>query len=54
VQQEGLLQKYWMLWVPVQTLTFGVVPQHLRIVFIAAVSFVWLMILSSISSTQKE
>ena len=54
VQQEGLLQKYWMLWVPVQTLTFGVVPQHLRIVFIAAVSFVWLMILSSISSSSSS
>jgi len=54
VQQEGLLQKYWMLWIPVQTLTFGVIPQHLRIVFIACVSFVWLMILSSISSTQEQ
>lgn len=51
VKQEGLLVKYWMLWIPVQTLTFGVIPQHLRIPFIAAVSFLWIMILSQISST---
>lgn len=53
VQEEGLLVKYWMLWIPVQTLTFGVIPQHLRIPFIAAVSFLWLMILSQISSVKE-
>lgn len=54
VKQEGLLLKYWMLWVPVQSLTFGVIPAHLRIAFIASVSFVWLMILSQISSSSQE
>ena len=53
VREGGLLTKYWMLWVPVQCLTFGVIPQHLRIVFIASVSFVWLMILSTISSSTE-
>lgn len=54
VQQEGLLVKYWMLWVPVQSITFSVCPLHLRIPFIAAVSFVWLQILSFISSTEEK
>jgi len=34
----------------VQCLTFGVVPPHWRIPFIALVSFFWLIVLSSISS----
>lgn len=54
VQEEGLLFKYWMLWIPVQSITFGLIPEHLRIVFIACVSFVWLMILSQISSTSEQ
>eukprot|EP00977_Amphora_coffeiformis_P002227 scaffold425_cov175-Amphora_coffeaeformis.AAC.86 len=62
VVNNGLLKKYFALWGPVQCLTFGVVPEHLRISFIAAVSFFWLIILSTISgrvqqvapSTQEE
>ena len=49
VLNNGLLTKYFSLWGPVQCLTFGVVPEHLRISFIAAVSFFWLIILSTIS-----
>lgn len=49
VLNHGLLTKYFKLWGPVQCLTFGVVPQHLRISFIAAVSFFWLIILSTVS-----
>jgi hypothetical protein len=38
-----------------QCLTFGVVPQHLRIAFIAVVSFFWLIIFSSLTAkSQKE
>lgn len=48
--KKDLLWKYWLLWTPVQCLTFTVVPDHLRIPFIAVVSFFWLIILSSISS----
>jgi len=48
--KNGLLLKCWRLWIPVQTLTFSVVPEHLRIMFIALVSFFWTIILSSISS----
>lgn len=55
VLKNGLLVKYWSLWGPVQCLTFGVVPQHLRIAWIAFVSFFWLIIFSSISAKgQKE
>jgi len=48
--KKDLLWKYWLLWTPVQCLTFTVVPEHLRIPFIALVSFFWLIILSNISS----
>lgn len=47
--------KRYSLWGPVQCLTFGVVPQHLRIAFIALVSFFWLIIFSSVTAKgQKE
>lgn len=45
-----LLLKYWAVWTPAQCLTFSVVPEHLRIPFVAFVSFFWLIILSTISS----
>lgn len=49
VVNHGLLTKYFKLWGPVQCLTFGVVPEHLRITFIATVSFFWLIIFSTVS-----
>ena len=45
-----LLWKYWAIWTPAQFFTFGVVPEHLRIPWVALVSFFWLIILSNISS----
>eukprot|EP00956_Cyclotella_meneghiniana_P034088 scaffold101438_cov66-Cyclotella_meneghiniana.AAC.4 len=55
VKQNGLLTKYWCIWGPVQCLTFGVIPQHLRIAWIALVSFFWLIIFSSLTAkSQKE
>ena len=53
-KHNGLVLKYWMIWGPVQSLTFSVVPVHWRISFIASISFFWLIILSAISSTPKE
>jgi protein Mpv17 len=50
VKNNGLLKKYSLMWGPVHCLTFGVIPAHLRIVFIAAFSFVWLIVLSSLTS----
>lgn len=54
VRHQGLLLKYYKIWFPAQCLTFGVVPEHLRIVFIACVSFFWLILLSSITATPIE
>lgn len=52
VKDKGLLLKAWALWIPVQCLTFSVIPEHLQIVFIAAVSFFWLILLSSVESAE--
>ena len=54
IQHQGLLQKYVSLWGPVQCLTFGVVPEHYRVTFIAFVSFFWLIVLSQISSSSSS
>lgn len=45
-----LLWKYWAIWTPAQFFTFSVCPEHLRIPWVALVSFFWLIILSNISS----
>mmetsp|Transcript_20055 Transcript_20055/g.24789 ORF Transcript_20055/g.24789 Transcript_20055/m.24789 type:complete len:266 (+) Transcript_20055:63-860(+) len=50
VMKRGLLFKSWSLWAPVQCFTFGVVPGHFRISFMAVVSFFWLVILSGFTS----
>lgn len=50
ITQHGLLKKYYLLWGPVNILTFSVVPEAYRITWIAFVSFFWLVILSTISS----
>ena len=52
IQTQGLLWKCFALWGPVQCLTFSVIPEHLRVTFIAFVSFFWLILLSHISSTE--
>mmetsp|Transcript_33545 Transcript_33545/g.68970 ORF Transcript_33545/g.68970 Transcript_33545/m.68970 type:complete len:317 (-) Transcript_33545:124-1074(-) len=54
VINHGLLKKFWSIWVPVQFLTFGVVPKHFRILFISVVSFFWLVIFSSISASHEN
>jgi len=54
VQQDGLVQKYWMLWGPVNMLTFSVIPEHLRIPFITSISFFWSVCLASISGNENN
>ena len=54
ITTHGLLIKYFALWGPVQCLTFSVVPEQFRIGFVAAVSFFWLIILSSISAKPRK
>ena len=50
IRNHGLLKKYFLLWGPVQCVTFSVVPERYRVTFIACVSFFWLIILSTIAS----
>ena len=54
VQNKGILFKYWGIWAPVQALNFGVVPPHLRVLFVAMVSFFWTCLLSTVSSSDSE
>jgi protein Mpv17 len=53
IRNHGLLTKYFTLWGPVQCITFSIIPEHFRVTFIAAVSFFWLIILSSIASKKR-
>lgn len=53
VTTRGLLFKYWTIWIPVQFLTFGVIPPHFRVAFVAAVSFFWIFILSSVAADES-
>jgi hypothetical protein len=50
IMSQGLLIKYWLIWGPAQTINFTVIPPHLRVVFVAFVSFFWVYLLSMISS----
>jgi protein Mpv17 len=54
VLNESLLLKYWALWIPVQLLTFGVIPPHYRVLFVAMFSFVWVIILSTIAASTPK
>ena len=54
VTENDLLRKYWTVWVPAQSVSFTVVPDHLRVVFMASVSFFWFIWLSTISSSSDE
>lgn len=36
----------WTIWVPAQLVNFSVVPRHLRIPFVAGVSFAWTVVIS--------
>lgn len=49
VRYNGLLFKYWSVWIPAQCLTFSVIPDHLRVLFIAGVAFFWLIFLSMVT-----
>ncbi len=40
----------WAVWVPAQLVNFSLVPRHMRIPFVSAVSFGWCVILSTMQS----
>lgn len=50
VTKEGLLNKYWTIWLPAQSVSFTMVPDHLRVVFMASISFFWFILFSTVSS----
>lgn len=50
IQDQGLLWKYWSVWVPTQTISFSVIPDHFRVAFMAAISFFWFLLFSALSS----
>jgi protein Mpv17 len=54
VRHKGLLTKYWSLWIPVQCLTFGVIPPQFRVAFVGFVSFFWICILSTVVSSSSS
>ena len=54
VTDQGLLFKYWSIWLPVQFLTFGVIPEQYRVPFVAMVSFFWMAILSTLSNADDK
>ncbi|KAG7369646.1 Mpv17 / PMP22 family protein [Nitzschia inconspicua] len=49
IQENSLLTKYWTIWVPAQTISFSIIPDHLRVAFMASVSFFWFILFSSVS-----
>lgn len=53
VRYHGLLLKNFMLWIPVNFMVFTFVPPHFRTTVMAFVSFVWMIILSTISSRSR-
>ncbi len=54
LKYKKLLLTYYSIWFPAGLCTFGLVPDYLRIAFIAFVSFFWLIILSTVSSSKQE
>lgn len=54
VRENGLLTKYWSLWVPVSFINFRFVSPHYRIAFVASVSFFWMIILSVLANKTDQ
>ena len=54
VRYQHLLLKYWALWIPVQSMTFSVIPPHYRVAFVACVSFVWVFVLSTMAGATSQ
>lgn len=50
VVDNGLLIKYWTIWLPAQTISFSLVPDHLRVAFMAFISFFWFILFSTVSA----
>lgn len=51
VRENGLLKKYWSLWLPASLTNFLFVPPHFRVAFVAGVSFFWMILLSVVANS---
>jgi len=54
VKENGLLKKYWSLWLPMSMINFLFMPAHFRIAFVAMVSFFWMIILSIVANNDQD
>jgi protein Mpv17 len=54
IQNNSLLQRYWTVWVPAQSISFSVVPDHLRVAWMASISFFWFIMFSTLASKTDE
>jgi hypothetical protein len=54
VTHNGLLKKFWIVWIPVNCTNFGIVPPRYRITVNSIVAFCWLTVLSTISSRHSS
>ena len=54
VKENGLLKKYWALWLPASLANFMFIPAHFRVAFVAAVSFFWMILLSIVANNNNE
>ncbi|XP_030019920.2 mpv17-like protein [Manduca sexta] len=58
---EELREKYWKtfianqtFWIPAQTINFFFMPPHLRVVYVASTSFIWINVLCFIKRQKSE
>ena len=54
IQDNSLLTKYWTIWVPAQSISFSVIPDHLRVAFMASISFFWFILFSTVSHDESS
>jgi hypothetical protein len=54
IMNNNLLTMYWTIWLPAQTISFSVVPDHLRVVFMASISFFWFILFSTVASSSSS
>mmetsp|Transcript_7365 Transcript_7365/g.11640 ORF Transcript_7365/g.11640 Transcript_7365/m.11640 type:complete len:291 (-) Transcript_7365:153-1025(-) len=54
VKENGLLTKYWSVWLPASLINFCFVPPHFRILFVASISFFWMIVLSVVANNDQE
>lgn len=54
VRHNGLLNKYWSLWLPATMINFLFVPDHFRVAFVAFVSFFWMIVLSVVANNNAD